>query len=195
MNTSSALYKLCHFFDDCIPLDILKHKVWDLKKLNIQQHPFCDLALNALEHALIILSIVKWNTEFRRCPPRSSSSIRSFCGKCLSMICLLSPRLLKFSNIICTSQTQESFGTGGLKLNDPLKYFITDGCWGMCWYFILSTCATAHFTEVRTLWDTPSLKNSVKLHKILSNVLDKTNIFGMLTYVMMHWWCLAWLID
>ena len=61
------------------------------------------------------------------CSPRSSSSITSFCDKCLSEICLLSPRLLKYSNIICISQTKESFGNGGLKLNDPLKHFITDG--------------------------------------------------------------------
>ena len=77
---------------------------------------------------MINLSIVKLNTEFRRCPPRSSSSIRSFCDKCLSVICLLSARLLKYSNIVCTSQTKETFGNGGLKLNDSLKYFITDGC-------------------------------------------------------------------
>ena len=34
--------------------------------------------------------------QFRRCPPRSSSSIRVFCDKCLSQIWLLSPRFLKF---------------------------------------------------------------------------------------------------
>ena len=49
----SALYRLCRFFDEFIPLPILKHKVWDLNNLDIQKHPICDLALNALEHALV----------------------------------------------------------------------------------------------------------------------------------------------
>ena len=128
---------------------------------------------------VIILSIVKWNTEFRSCPPRSSSSIRSFCDKCLSEICLLSPRLLKYSNIICTSQTKKIFGNGGLKLNEPLKYFITDGCWEMCWFFILSTCATALFAEIKTLWDIPWLKSSVKKLRNCSTVgLSKTMFFS-----------------
>ena len=33
------------------------------------------------------------------------------------------------------------------------------------------------------------------LHNILSNVSDKTNTFGMWTYVVRHWWCLGWLTD
>ena len=77
--------------------------------------------------------------------PRSSSSIKKFCDKCLSEILLSFPRFLKYSNLICTSQTKVNIGTRDLKLNAPLKYFITDGCWGMCWYFILSTWATVFF--------------------------------------------------
>ena len=39
----------------------------------------------------------------------------------------MSPRLLKYSNIICTSQTKESFGNGGLKLNVQLKFGVPQG--------------------------------------------------------------------
>ena len=46
------MYQLCHFFDEFIPLHTLKHKVWDLNKLDIQKNPIYDLALNALEHGL-----------------------------------------------------------------------------------------------------------------------------------------------
>ena len=64
-------------------------------------------------------------------------------------------------------------------LNDPLKYFITDGCWEMCLYFVLSTCATALFPEIRTLWDTPWLKNSVKKLRNCSTVgLSQTMFFS-----------------
>ena len=67
--TSSALYQLCQFFDECIPLHILKHKVWDLNKLDIQKHPTCGLDFErfrtcsgdnvTLALDMIILSIVK----------------------------------------------------------------------------------------------------------------------------------------
>ena len=51
--TFSTPYQLCHFFDECIPSHILKHKDWDLNKLDIQKNPICDLALNALEHVVV----------------------------------------------------------------------------------------------------------------------------------------------
>ena len=64
-------------------------------------------------------------------------------------------------------------------LNDPLKYFITDGCWEMCLYLILSTCAAALFAEIRKLWDTPWLKNSVKKLRNCSTVgLSQTMFFS-----------------
>ena len=63
-----------------------------------------------------------------RFPLRSSGCIRSFYDKFLSEICLLPSRLLKYSNIICTFQTKETFSNRGHKSNDSLKYFITDGC-------------------------------------------------------------------
>ena len=135
---------------------------------------------------MIILSIViKWKAEFIRCPPRRSSSIRIFCDNCLSEIYLLSPRLLKYSNITWTSQTEESFGNGGLKLNDLLKNFITDGCWGMLWYFILCTCGTALLaknTEIRTLWNTPLLKSSVKTSRNYSAVRLSWSMFFSAQY-------------
>ena len=33
---------------------------------------------------MIILSIVKWNAAFRRCPANSNTSIRNFCDKCIA---------------------------------------------------------------------------------------------------------------
>ena len=41
-------------------------------------------------------------------------------------IYLLSTNVLKYSFIICTSQTREILGNDDLKLNDPLKYIVTD---------------------------------------------------------------------
>ena len=59
---SSDLYQLCHFFDECIPLHILKHQVWDLNKFDIQKHPIYDWDSGenvTLVLDMIILSIVK----------------------------------------------------------------------------------------------------------------------------------------
>ena len=106
---------------------------------------------------LEILPIVKWNAEFRFYPPRSNSRIRCFCDKCWCDSCLLPPRLLKYSKIICTSQTKESFSNGHLKLNVSLKYFSTGDCCGICWYLILRKLSTALFAETRTLRDVPRL--------------------------------------
>ena len=60
--------------------------------------------------------------------PATRNSIRKFCYKYLSEIWLLDARLLKYTNKICISKTKESFGIDGLKLNAPLKYFITGVC-------------------------------------------------------------------
>ena len=77
---------------------------------------------------MTILSVVKWNMEFNLCPPRSKSKISSFCDRCLSESFILSPKPIKWSNIICTSHTKGTLGSGGLKLNTPLKNFLTERC-------------------------------------------------------------------
>ena len=48
--TNSSFYQLCYFFVKYIPSHILKRKVWDLNKFDIQKHPVLDLDLNVLEH-------------------------------------------------------------------------------------------------------------------------------------------------
>ena len=92
------------------------------------------------------------NCGFRHIYWRSASS-KTFEQCCLSEIWLLFAKLVKYWNIICTSQTEEIFCTEGLKLNVPLEYFITAECLGICSYFILKTCSNVLFTDTRTLWD------------------------------------------
>ena len=152
----SSINSICKLFVNIVII-VINNLFWSLPTSDIKTYSGKNVTL-----VLEILPIVKWNAEFRFYPPRSNSRIRCFCDKCLCESCLLPARLLKYSKIICTSQTKESFSNGHLKLNVSLKYFITDGCCGICWYFILRKLSTALFAKTRTLRDTPRLKSSVK---------------------------------
>ena len=52
------LYQICQFFVEFIPLQILKNKVWDLNKLDIQKHQISDLTLKVLEHVTLVLDMI-----------------------------------------------------------------------------------------------------------------------------------------
>ena len=136
----------------------------------------------------MILSIVKWNMEFNLCPSKSKSRMKSVCDKCLSSSCTLSRSRMKWSNVICTSQTNERFDNSGLKLNTPLKTFSADQWWVKCWYSMSRTCATTLLADTRILLDAPLLKSSVKKDR---NSVSVGVLFVTLFSVQyfFHWFC------